>query len=241
MSWRVKRFFRIVYYTIIMYLVTHFIVFTLFPLWFVRTLIDLESAHTLKERFGRLLLAIVRKRVLISGLDNVDEGRYYLIVANYPSFHTGFLLMMLFPRASIVVHAFMSKVPILSNMLKRNGFIYAQSTGLQKTKRFISTVIERSEDNSIIILPEGKRTPNGRIQEFKRGFIYILRRSSLDMLPVTFSGFYRLKLVNRHYMDPDTELEIIIHEPIRCSTIKDLSDEQLLVTTLSTIKDSYGP
>lgn len=238
---KIKRFFRIIYYTVIMYLVTHIIVFILFPLWFALTLINPESVHTLKERFGRLLLAIVGKQVMISGLNNVEEAKNYLIVANYPSFYTGFILMMLFPKASIVVHAFMSRVPIISNMLKRNGFIYAHRRGLPKTKHAISEIIERSEGSSIIILPEGKRTPDGRIQEFKRGFIHILRRSSLDMLPITFSGFYKLKPVNRRHMDPDAELEVIIHKPISHSTIKVLNDEQLLITTLSSIEVSYKP
>jgi 1-acyl-sn-glycerol-3-phosphate acyltransferase len=224
-----------------MYLVTHIIVFTLSPLWFVRTFLSPESVHTLKERFGKLLLVIVNKRVTVLGLDNVEEGKHYLIVANYPSFHTGFMLMMLFPEASIIAHAFMSKVPILGNMLKRNGIIYAHRTGFRKTKHAISVMIERGDSSSIIILPEGKRTPDGLIQEFKRGFIYILRRSSLDLLPVTLSGFYRLKPLNRPYMDPDTELEVIIHKPISQSTIRALNDEQLLTATLSSIEGSYKP
>ena len=149
--------------------------------------------------------------------------------------------MMLFPEASIAVHAFMSRVPLLSNMLRQNGFIYTHRKGFRRTKHVINTIIERSECSSIIILPEGKRTPDGRIQEFKRGFIHVLRHSSLDLLPVTLSGFYRLKPVNRLYMDPDTDLEVIIQKPITQSTIKSLNDEKLLAATLSAIEGTYRP
>jgi len=224
-----------------MYLVTHAIAFTLFPVWSVYTFFSPKGICKLKQRFGRLLLAIVHKEVKVSGFDNAEEGKHYLIVANYPSFHTGFMLMMLFPEASIVAHSFMAKVPIINNMLKRNGFIYAHHRGFRRTKQAISEVIWRSESSSIIMLPEGKRTHNGRIQEFKRGFLHILRRSSLDLLPVTLNGFYKLKPVNRLYMNPDTELEVIIQKPITHSTIKALNDEQLLTATLSSIEGSYKP
>jgi len=224
-----------------MYLVTHISVFTLFPLWFVFTFLQPESIQILKERFGLLLLAIVNKQVTVSGLDNIQEDKHYLIVANYPSFHTGFMLMMLFPKASIVVHAFMSKVPMISTMLKRNGFIYAHRTGLHKIRHTMSVIIKRCESSSIIILPEGKRTQDGQIQAFQRGFIHIIRKSSIDLLPITLSGFYSLKPINRFYLDPDTELKVIIHKPIVQSDIQNLSNEQLLKLTVNTIKGSYEP
>jgi 1-acyl-sn-glycerol-3-phosphate acyltransferase len=162
-------------------------------------------------------------------------------MANYPIFHTGFMLLMLFPGVSIVVYSFMSSMPMLSNMLIRNGFIYAHTKGVRRTKHAINAVIESGKISSTIILPEGKRAPDGQIQEFKRGFIHILRHSLLDLLPVTLSGFYHLKPVNRLYINPDTELEVIIKKPISHSIIKALNDEQLLAEILNAIEGFNKP
>lgn len=236
---RITRFLQLTYYTIVMYFITHTIVFMLFPIWFILTFFRPKVICLLKPRFCWLLLKIVNKEVKISGLNNIEEGKNYLVISNYPSFHTGFMLMRLFPKAYIVAHSFMSKVPIISHMLQRNGFIYAHHKGFCKTKRAMNEIVYRSNDSSIIILPEGKRTHDGNIQEFKRGFLYILRHSSLDLLPITLNGFYKLKPVNRFYMEPDTELEIIIHKPINRATIQTLNDEQLATVIRNTIEGLY--
>ena len=222
-----------------MYFITHAIVFILFPIWFILTFFRPKVIRFLKPLFCRLLLTIVNKDVKVFGLNKIERSKHYLIVSNYPSFHAGFMLMMLFPHAFIVAHPFMSKVPLISFMLKRNGFIYAHHKDYCRTKQTINEIIGRSKGSSIIILPEGKRTHDGNIKEFKRGFLYILRNTSLDLLPITLNGFYMLKPVNRFYMEPDTELEIIIHKPINQSAIETLSDKQLLAVARTPIEGSY--
>jgi 1-acyl-sn-glycerol-3-phosphate acyltransferase len=194
----------------------------------------------LKGHFGRLLFAILNKKVAISGQNNINTGKRYLIVANYPSGYAGFVMMMLFPEASILVHAFMSRVPILSNLLKRNGFIYACRGGYIETRNTIREMARRYQ-TGLIILPEGKPTPDGRIHEFKRGFIHILRNSPLDLLPITLNGFFTLKQFMRFYLDPDAELEVIIHIPMSQSVITGMNDEQLRKETTSMIECDYRP
>lgn len=234
-----KRILSITYYTFIMYFVTHLIVILLVPFWFVCTWSSQDMIYKFKMRFGRLLLTIIDKHVAISGLDKIQRDTRYLIVANYPSFYTGFILMSIFPQTSILVHAFMSKIPLISPMLQRNGFIFAQRKNYRKTRQTLFTIINETKNGSIIILPEGKRTPSGQIYPFKKGFAYIARHSNLDILPVTFNGFYTLKPVNRHYMDHDTDLEVIIHNPICYSTIEPLSDREISMKIRNIIENSY--
>ena len=237
----IKRILLIIYYTFIMYFVTHLVVFFLVPFWFVCTWSSRDLIYKFKMRFGKLLLAMVNKRITISGQDNIQKEKIYLIVANYPSFYTGFILMSIFPQASILVHDFMSKIPLISTMFRRNGFIFAQRKNYQKTKQTLKTAIDETKGGSIIVLPEGKRTPDGQLHTFKKGFAYIARQTTLDILPVTLNGFYKLKPVNRHYMDPNTELEVIIHDPVSYSTIEPLSKEQIIMKIRSIVADSYKP
>lgn len=135
----------------------------------------------------------------------------------------------------------MDKVPIVSAILTRCGFIYAYKQGFRKIKDFTRLTNLRGQTSSIIILPEGKSSRDGRIHEFKRGFIYIARHNSLDLLPVTLNGFNKLKPMGRPYLDPDTALEVVIHKPVTTPTVKALDDEQLLWIILGSIKDSYKP
>ena len=225
-----------------MYLVTHLIVFFyLFPVGTFRIIIKPESSIHIKKHITRLLFTIIGKRIRVLGLDNIDPGQKYLIVSNYPGSYAGFALMNMFPDASILVHSFLSRVPVVGFLLKSTGATFVQRKDLGKTKRVIDETLERYKYKNIIILPEGGRSPDGSIRKFKHGFIYILRHSSKDLLPITLRGFYSLKPLKRPYLDPDSDLEIIIHKPINRSVIESLDNHGLLKLTVETISEAYAP
>jgi len=100
---------------------------------------------------------------------------------------------MIFPETSIDPHDFIPKVPSISNILKRNGFICEHRKGFTKIRHTINFIIAQSRDGSIIIILEGNHTSDGQIQEFKQRFIHIIGHTSLDLLPVTMNEFYCLK------------------------------------------------
>jgi len=239
---KLKRFSRILIYTISMYLVTHLIVFFyLFPVGTVRIKIDPKHSPRLKKQITGLLFAIIGQRLKVLGLDNLEQVKNYLVVSNYPGSYAGFALMNVFPQASILVHSFLSRVPLVGLLLESTGATFVQRKRFGRTKRAIDESLKNVGNKSIIILPEGGRSPDGQIREFKRGFIYILRHSSMDLLPVTLRGFYRLKPLKRLYLDPDVDLEVVIHKPIIHSMVESLNDKELLQLVIDTIQGSYKP
>lgn len=225
-----------------MYLVTHLIVFFyLFPVVTVRILINPKYAGMLRKQITGLLFTIIGQQLTVNGIENLEKDKCYLIVSNYPGSYTGFALMNIFPDALIFVHSFLDRVPIVGFLLKSIGAVFVQQKKFGKTKRIIDQVLEQNTDKSIIILPEGGRTPDGSIHKFKHGFIYILRRSALELLPVTLKGFYNLKPLKRPYLDPDSRLEVVIHKPIDRFTIDSLKTKELIKLTTETIQNKYIP
>lgn len=239
---KVKRFGRILVYTISMYLVTHLIVFFyLFPVGIPIIMLDSRNRYRIKRSVTGLLFRIIGQRLKVLGLENIEPGKNYLIVSNYPGSYAGFALMNVFPKAKMVVHSFLSRVPIVGFLLKSTGATFVQRKRFGRTKRAIDETLKHVKNKSIIILPEGGRSPDGRIHKFKRGFIYILRHSSMDLLPVTLRGFYSLKPLKRPYLDPDSDLEVVVHKPIGYSVIESLNNAKLYRLTVETIKEAYIP
>jgi 1-acyl-sn-glycerol-3-phosphate acyltransferase len=136
----------------------------------------------------------------------------------------------------------MKKVPLLGQILGQLGTIFVQPGLAGQGKRAIDFHLnEHDIATSVIILPEGARTPDGEIHRFRRGFLYILRQSSLDLLPVTLNGLYQLKPIKRFHIDPDANLELIIHPPVSNSTVRQMSDEELLTLVHNIISSVYRP
>jgi 1-acyl-sn-glycerol-3-phosphate acyltransferase len=225
-----------------MYLVTHFIVFFfLFPVGTPLIFFDSRNGNRIKKSITGLLFVIIGQRLKVIGLENLEPGKNYIIVSNYPGSYAGFALMNVFPEASMLVHSFLSRVPIVGFLLKSTGATFVQQKRSRRTKLAIDETLKRLENKSIIILPEGGRSPDGSIHTFKRGFIYILRHSSMALLPITLRGFYSLKPLKRLYLDPDSVLEVVVHKPIDRSVVESMNNERLLKLTVETIKEAYKP
>ena len=239
---KVIRLGRILVYTFSMYIVTHLIVFLyLFPVGTPLIYFKLGKPFIIKKRITGLLFKIIGQRLKVLGRENLEPGKTYLIVSNYPGSYAGFALMNVFPKACILVHSFLRRAPIVGFLLKSTGAVFVQQKKYGKTKQAIDDMLKHNDNHSILVLPEGGRSPDGRIRKFRNGFVYILRHSSMDLLPVTLRGFYRLKPMKRLYLDPDSDLEILIHEPIRNSSITHISDNALIRLTEDIIRSAYRP
>jgi 1-acyl-sn-glycerol-3-phosphate acyltransferase len=238
----IVRFFQILLVTLRLYIGTHLYVFVFLPYAILASYVDRNRLPALKQQFVRTVFAIVGKRLRVSGRENVHPDRAYVIISNYPSGYAGFALVGEFPSARLVAHAFIKNVPLLGQAAGRMGAVFV-SPGRKGLGRAAIDVSLRDQQNvrSIIILPEGGRTADGRIHRFRRGFVYILRQTNLDLLPVTLNGLFQLKPISRIYADPAAAPEMIIHPPVSHSRLLQLSDDQVLELAHDLIASVYRP
>ncbi len=235
-----KHFLRIIFFTMSLYIGTHIVAFSILPGGLILgALGEMSAMQRLKVWFAKTVFRIVGQRCHVTGLQQINPQAHYLIIANYPSGYALFALMILFPNASFVAHEFISHIPLLGQIMRQMGTIFVNEKHPIKSYHEIDRALERGLTNDLIIMPEGGRSPDGDVRHFKRGFVHILRHSDLDLIPITLNGFYKLKPANRIYLDPDTDLEVLIHEPICRAMVKKMSDKELIEKVECTIKERY--
>ena len=236
------RVVRIIATTISLYLVTHLFVFTVLPFVILLSYLDRERIPEIKQWFVKCIFAIVGMRLKVSGHDNYNSERRYIIVSNYPSGYAGFALIGEFPHASLVVHAFLRKIPLLSQALNMMGAVFVRPGSAGHGRKAIDLYLYGHDDvPNMIILPEGKITRDGKIHRFRRGFVHIQRQTCFDVLPVTLNGLFQLKPFGRLYADPDAKPEMVIHPAIRASIAGQMSDEELIGVVKGTVESVYRP
>jgi 1-acyl-sn-glycerol-3-phosphate acyltransferase len=238
---KVKRFVAIVWRTIAMYFGTHLVVFALLPVALLLAIFNRKTAlGRLKQFMVGMVFRVIGGKVSLTNRCNLEPGRPYLIISNYPGTYTIFALMQAFPQAAAVAQAFLSRIPVLGRLLAMLGTVFVDPKRILSTRRAIDRALQ-AKSREILIFPEGKRSLDGRIHRFQRGFIYILRNSRLDLLPVTANGFYTLKPAPRFYVDPSARLELVVHPPIRNSAIRAMTDKELIETVHTVIEADYRP
>ena len=233
---------RFVFFTLCLYLGTHLFVFSVLPVALLISYLRPREIPALKRWFVRCVFAIVGKQVQVSGMENFEPQRAYVIIANYPSGYAGFALVGAFPQAVLVAHAFLKRIPLLGQVLQQLGTVFVRSGKNGRGKQAFELELTGGRAvTSAIILPEGGRTPDGRIHRFRRGFLYLLRRTSYDLLPVTLNGLYTLKPARRFYVDPRARPELVIHPAVSAAAIRQVSDSALLAMAQHIILSKYSP
>ena len=204
--------------------------------------LDRERLPSIKKWFVKCIFAIVGMRLKVSGNNNYNPECRYVIVSNYPSGYAGFALIGEFPHASLVAHAFLRRIPIISQALKMIGAVFVQPGLTGRGRKSIDIFLgEHTDVPSIIILPEGKIAKDGKIHRFRRGFVHIQRQTCFDVLPVTLNGLFQLKPFGRLYADPDAKPEMVIHPAISASIADRMSDEELKSFVEETVESAYIP
>ncbi len=83
-----------------------------------------------------------------------------------------------------------------------------------------------SEGKSMIILPEGHRTMDGELRQFK-GFPFLLaQKVEVEIIPIGLSGLFTLKNKNSWTINPN-KIKIKFGKPISTETIKELPTKEL--------------
>lgn len=189
--------------------------------------------------WAKSVFLIIGKKFKVHGRENIKKGEKYILVANHASLFDIVAIVSFYPGISWFGHERLLKVPLFGTILKIMDYVPFKEPNYRNTRKMVEQLVQKSQYNTVAMFPEGTRTLNGKINTFYRGFIYLYRTRNLEILPVTLNGFYDLKPKNRAYINFDSKLEIIIHEPIKREVLAEKSDLEILETVKGIIESAY--
>jgi 1-acyl-sn-glycerol-3-phosphate acyltransferase len=133
---------------------------------------------------ARLYLALLEWMGLarircIGGEDLKEPGS--LIVANHPTLLDAVVLMSIMPQADLVVKERYHAHPFLGGISRAAGYIPSDNG-----PDLVSACVKRLvQGRSVIIFPEGTRSPRHGLGVFTRGAAHMALRAGRDPIPVT--------------------------------------------------------
>jgi 1-acyl-sn-glycerol-3-phosphate acyltransferase len=184
------------------------------------------------------IFRIMFRKISITGRDNLRESRHYVVVANHSSLFDILAIASVMPDVAWFGHERLMKIPVFRRFLILTNYIPMKKATVRNTREMVNMLIEKSKRYNIAIFPEGTRTLDGKINDFYRGFILLIRASEVDVLPVTLNGFYSLKPKNRGYIDFSSRLSMIIHKPFSHEALISMTDSEITNAIRSTIESS---
>jgi 1-acyl-sn-glycerol-3-phosphate acyltransferase len=166
-----------------------------------------------------LILRTTGVDVDIAGLERLVPGRTYVFVANHQSIYDIPILFWSLPfQLRIIAKESLGRFPFLGWHLRRTGHMLVNRARPDRTAIFTWASALTSNGLSLIVFPEGTRSPDGRTGRFKGGSFYLALEAGLPIVPLSVVGSRHVMLKGRLATYPG-RVRLVVHEPIDTSAL----------------------
>jgi len=154
-------------------------------------------------------------RTVVYGRENILPERTYVFLSNHRSNCDGPVLCHVIPRdCRALVKKEMMRLPVLSLVLKQARFVPIERLNPKTAQKAIELGAERLRDGgSFFAFPEGTRSRDGSLGEFKKGVFIMAIKAQTPIMPVTILGSEKIQPPGRFAIRPGT-VRVIFHDPI---------------------------
>jgi len=174
-----------------------------------------DWADHISRFWGRLNLALSGVSLSVSGDEFIEKNQPYIVMANHQSNYDVFALIGYLPLPlKWVMKMELRKIPIFGIACEKAGHIYVDRKNPEKAQRSLKAAGKKIRAGSSVVgFPEGTRSPDGKLQPFKKGGFVIALEAGVPILPVTVVGGRKI-LPKKSLRIRPGNMKIIIHEPI---------------------------
>jgi 1-acyl-sn-glycerol-3-phosphate acyltransferase len=136
---------------------------------------------------------VVGVRVRVEGKARIPEG-VCLFVANHTSSADAPAVVGAIPRRiAVLLKESLFKWPIVGQAFTLARFIPVNRKDRESAIASVEKAAEAMQaGQSFLIYPEGTRSPDGRLQEFKKGAFVLAIKAGVPIVPVLCSGAHRV-------------------------------------------------
>jgi len=177
-----------------------------------------NPVHLIARIWGQSILWVSRVHVSVKGMSNIEPDKSYVYMANHQSnFDIPVLLGYLPVQFRWLAKAELFKIPLFGRAMLGAGYVKIDRFNRKSAFESLEEAASRMRNGvSVMIFPEGTRSKDGSIRQFKKGGFVMAIKSGVPIVPVVLRGTWPIMAkgslrINRG----DVEMEI--GEPIDTS------------------------
>ena len=177
-----------------------------------------RAVHHAARIYLRLIERIGALRLAGYGVERLGEVGPHLVVANHPTLVDVLVLLASMPQADCIVSKERADNILLRRLIRACGYL--------RNDGGIAIVDECADrlraGRSLLIFPEGTRSPNRGLRRLQRGAAYIALRARCDLLPVTISCDPPMLGKEQKWYDlgdRPSRLTVVVREPIATESV----------------------
>ena len=183
------------------------------------------------RQWARLFCLIAGVRVIIEGADKLQPQTGYIYCANHLSQFDIFSFQGYFPLSfRWLAKEELFKVPFLGRAMANAGAIAINRSHGREAVKSLQQAAERIKaGTSILIFPEGTRSPDGTLQPFKGGAMLLAIKAGVPIVPIAFVESYAVLPKGTFFPRPGT-ITIKVGDPVSVSGSSNKDKQALAIT-----------
>ena len=195
-----------------------------------------DIAHIIARMWGRSILWVSAIKVTVKGLEKLNPAQSYIYMANHQSnFDIPALLGKLPVQFRWLAKAELFRIPIFGRAMR--GCEYISIDRSNRKMAFKSLVMAAQiirSGTSVMIFPEGTRTSDGRLKDFKKGGFVLSVDAGVPIVPIIIYGTWSIMPKTRLRIDA-APVVIEICDPIETNTFTRKTKNDLIVKVRNTM------
>ena len=147
----------------------------------------------------------VYNNLSVKGRENIPLGGPYIIAPNHQSYIDGPLVMSGLTREELRNSYFYAtenhvKSSLARHLASRHNVVIMERRDLKNSIMRLAEVLKKGKN--VVIFPEGHRSEDGKLGEFKKTFAILSKELNVPIIPVRISGAYDALSRKNHLIRP---------------------------------------
>jgi 1-acyl-sn-glycerol-3-phosphate acyltransferase len=174
-----------------------------------------KVGHYYAKLWGKVALLANRVKVRIEGMGDLDGKGPYVFMSNHQGSYDIFALLGHLPyQFKWLAKKELFSIPFFGWTMAAVGYISIDRGGSRDTVEAMNEAAQKIRDGmSVVIFPEGSRSPDGLIQPFKKGGFTLAIKSKVPIVPIAISGSRDIMPKDRLTAAPG-EIRMLVDRPI---------------------------
>jgi 1-acyl-sn-glycerol-3-phosphate acyltransferase len=206
-----------------------------------------KFSYFMMKTWNQTVSKLMGLRFSLSGVENLDANTSYIITPNHQGLADILAIVSTLPvRFRWVVKKELFKIPVWGLALWSTGAIpIDRSNSATSIERLNREKDEKLKGGwSVVIYPEGTRTPDGNLKDFKKGAFMMAVQTGIPILPVVCNGAFKV-LPKKTLAFRRGHIELNICPPISTQGLSEKDVPELMSRTreaiLAKLRIDYDP
>lgn len=176
-----------------------------------------EWVHKVQMWWSKMFFWMTFSPVTVSGVENLQKDQSYVFVANHASFFDSWIVYGYLPVIfKWLMKAELRKVPFIGAGCEAAGHIFVDRKHAKSAMQSIEQAKKalKQDGVSVVIFPEGTRSADGQVHDFKRGAFQIALDLGLPVVPLSLTGPFEIMPRGAVLANPFVKCKLVIGKPV---------------------------